>query len=152
MDFEYSDRTKALLEKLNKFMDEVIYPAEPSSQDVAEYLMKMKRTIDAQPGPWSCLVDQRELKVMEAWGFQYKANIVLHKVRKDGHSDGRGVGFYFICDDADGLYAEWTGRGLTLAPPTIADYGMKQLFVPEPDGYSICFESPTEAYGAKTGC
>lgn len=45
---------------------EVIYPAEPSSQDVAEYLMKMKRTIDAQPGPWSCLVDQRELKVMEA--------------------------------------------------------------------------------------
>jgi len=45
---------------------EVVYPAEPSSQDVAEYLMKMKRTIDAQPGPWSCLVDQRELKVMEA--------------------------------------------------------------------------------------
>ena len=28
MDFEYSDRTKALLEKLNKFMDEVVYPAE----------------------------------------------------------------------------------------------------------------------------
>src|SRR5436190_13506077 len=29
MDFEYSDRSKGLLEKLNKFMDEVIYPAEP---------------------------------------------------------------------------------------------------------------------------
>jgi N6-adenosine-specific RNA methylase IME4 len=35
------------------------------------------------------------LKVMEAWGFQYKSNIVWHKVRKDGGSDGRGVGFYF---------------------------------------------------------
>lgn len=35
------------------------------------------------------------LKVMEAWGFSYKANIVWHKVRKDGGSDGRGVGFYF---------------------------------------------------------
>jgi N6-adenosine-specific RNA methylase IME4 len=35
------------------------------------------------------------LRVMEAWGFQYKANIVWHKVRKDGGSDGRGVGFYF---------------------------------------------------------
>jgi N6-adenosine-specific RNA methylase IME4 len=35
------------------------------------------------------------LKVMAAWGFQYKANIVWHKVRKDGGSDGRGVGFYF---------------------------------------------------------
>jgi len=35
------------------------------------------------------------LRVMEAWGFQYKSNIVWHKVRKDGGPDGRGVGFYF---------------------------------------------------------
>jgi N6-adenosine-specific RNA methylase IME4 len=35
------------------------------------------------------------LKVMEAWGFKYKSNIVWHKLRKDGGSDGRGVGFYF---------------------------------------------------------
>jgi N6-adenosine-specific RNA methylase IME4 len=35
------------------------------------------------------------LAVMAAWGFTYKANVVWHKVRKDGGSDGRGVGFYF---------------------------------------------------------
>jgi len=35
------------------------------------------------------------LEVMQAWGFTYKSNIVWHKVRKDGGSDGRGVGFYF---------------------------------------------------------
>jgi N6-adenosine-specific RNA methylase IME4 len=35
------------------------------------------------------------LAVMKAWGFQYKSNIVWHKIRKDGGSDGRGVGFYF---------------------------------------------------------
>lgn len=35
------------------------------------------------------------LEVMKAWGFNYKSNIVWHKVRKDGGSDGRGVGFYF---------------------------------------------------------
>lgn len=35
------------------------------------------------------------LRVMEAWGFNYKANIVWRKIRKDGGSDGRGVGFYF---------------------------------------------------------
>ncbi len=35
------------------------------------------------------------LRVMAAWGFEYKSNIVWHKVRKDGGSDGRGVGFYF---------------------------------------------------------
>jgi N6-adenosine-specific RNA methylase IME4 len=35
------------------------------------------------------------LRVMAAWGFTYKSNIVWHKIRKDGGSDGRGVGFYF---------------------------------------------------------
>jgi|SRR5262249_19311711 len=35
------------------------------------------------------------LRIMEAWGFEYKTNIVWHKLRKDGGSDGRGVGFYF---------------------------------------------------------
>ncbi len=35
------------------------------------------------------------LRVMEAWGFHYKSNIVWRKIRKDGGSDGRGVGFYF---------------------------------------------------------
>lgn len=35
------------------------------------------------------------LTVLEAWGFQYKTNIVWHKIRKDGGPDGRGVGFYF---------------------------------------------------------
>lgn len=35
------------------------------------------------------------IDVLRAWGFDYKSNIVWHKIRKDGGSDGRGVGFYF---------------------------------------------------------
>jgi N6-adenosine-specific RNA methylase IME4 len=35
------------------------------------------------------------LQVMQEWGFTYKSNIIWHKLRKDGGSDGRGVGFYF---------------------------------------------------------
>lgn len=35
------------------------------------------------------------LKVLSAWGFEYKSNLVWHKIRQDGGSDGRGVGFYF---------------------------------------------------------
>jgi N6-adenosine-specific RNA methylase IME4 len=35
------------------------------------------------------------LQVLRAWGFDYKSNIIWHKIRKDGGSDGRGVGFYF---------------------------------------------------------
>jgi len=35
------------------------------------------------------------LRVLESWGFTYKTMLVWHKIRKDGGSDGRGVGFYF---------------------------------------------------------
>lgn len=35
------------------------------------------------------------LAVMDAWGFEYKGNLIWEKVRKDGYPDGRGVGFYF---------------------------------------------------------
>jgi len=35
------------------------------------------------------------LKVMEAWGFTYKTNLIWYKVRKDGGPDRRGVGFYY---------------------------------------------------------
>ena len=57
---------------------------------------------------------------------------------------GRGVSLYFICDDAENMYTELTARGLRIDPPRVARYGMKQVFVPEPDGYSVCFESPTK--------
>ncbi len=35
------------------------------------------------------------LNALVSWGFEYKTNLVWHKIRKDGGSDGRGVGFYF---------------------------------------------------------
>jgi len=65
---------------------------------------------------------------------------------EDGPAEGRGrgVSLYFICDDSESMHAELAARGLQLNPPSVAYYGMKQLFVPEPDGYSICFESPTK--------
>jgi N6-adenosine-specific RNA methylase IME4 len=35
------------------------------------------------------------LRILQAWGFTYKTNLVWYKIRKDGGPDGRGVGFYF---------------------------------------------------------
>lgn len=35
------------------------------------------------------------LQTMRKWGFVYKTNLIWHKIRKDGGSDGRGGGFYF---------------------------------------------------------
>lgn len=35
------------------------------------------------------------LRVLSAWGFEYKTNLIWYKVRGDGGPDRRGVGFYF---------------------------------------------------------
>src|SRR3546814_12723855 len=35
------------------------------------------------------------MEVMSAWGFQYKTNLIWHKIRQDSGPAGRGVGFYF---------------------------------------------------------
>lgn len=35
------------------------------------------------------------LEVLQAWGFEYKSNLIWYKIRKDGGPDRRGVGFYF---------------------------------------------------------
>jgi N6-adenosine-specific RNA methylase IME4 len=56
------------------------------------------------------------LAVMKAWGFNYKSNIVWHKVRKDGGSDGRGVGFYFRNVTELMLFGVLGKNARTLAP------------------------------------
>lgn len=55
------------------------------------------------------------LEVMKSWGFIYKANIIWHKVRKDGGPDGRGVGFYFR-NTTEILLFGTKGKLRTLAP------------------------------------
>lgn len=56
------------------------------------------------------------LKVMSAWGFQYKSNIIWHKIRKDGGPDGRGVGFYFRNTTEILLFGTRGKDARTLAP------------------------------------
>jgi glyoxylase I family protein len=57
---------------------------------------------------------------------------------------GRGVTLYFVCDDVDAFFEEASSRGLRVDPPTTAYYGMRQLYVPEPNGYFVCFESSVD--------
>ncbi|HWF65178.1 MAG TPA: MT-A70 family methyltransferase [Rhizomicrobium sp.] len=56
------------------------------------------------------------LAVLQAWGFKYKSNIIWHKVRKDGGSDGRGVGFYFRNVSEMILFGVRGKNARTLAP------------------------------------
>ncbi|HEX5959396.1 MAG TPA: MT-A70 family methyltransferase, partial [Hyphomicrobiaceae bacterium] len=56
------------------------------------------------------------LQVLQAWGFNYKSNIVWYKTRKDGGPDGRGVGFYFRNVTELVLFGVRGRKARTLAP------------------------------------
>ena len=53
------------------------------------------------------------------------------------HND---VTLYFDCKEVDAAYAYLRKRGVAAKPPQVAHYGMKQLYLKDPDGYEICLQ------------
>jgi glyoxylase I family protein len=49
---------------------------------------------------------------------------------------------YFGCEDVDEAYAHLLANNIPAKEPTIAPYGMRQLYVSDPDGYNLCFQWP----------
>lgn len=47
---------------------------------------------------------------------------------------------YFGAPDVDSVYAHLLAKGVHVKEPTIAPYGMKQLYVSDPDGFGLCFQ------------
>ena len=60
-------------------------------------------------------------------------------VRAAGHAD---TILYFACRNVDAVYAHLLEHGVAASEPTIAYYGMKQVYVTDPDGYGLCFQWP----------
>ncbi len=52
---------------------------------------------------------------------------------------------YFGVPDVDSIYAHMVNHGIKVGKPTIAHYGMKQLYLHDPDGFGICFQWRADA-------
>lgn len=52
---------------------------------------------------------------------------------------------YVGCDDPESAFEYFKAKGLDVEPPISTSYGMKQLYVTDPDGYNICFQCPVES-------
>lgn len=77
------------------------------------------------------------LMVQEFWKEGPDRNLPEAKV-------GVGVSIYFICKDALAIYRDLTSRGVPARRPFVGN-GMWVTRVTDPDGYSLFFESPTDA-------
>lgn len=61
--------------------------------------------------------------------------------RVAAHDD---TALFFECRDVDAAYTCLQSKGIRLEPPKVAPYGMKQLYLKDPDGYVICFQWPSD--------
>lgn len=52
----------------------------------------------------------------------------------------RDVCLYFGCPDVDAAYKHLLAKGIDVQPPHATPYGMKQLYVADPDNYLLCFQ------------
>ena len=52
---------------------------------------------------------------------------------------------YFLCPDPNAAYEFLKSKGVQVKPPTVAYYGMKQLYLQDPDGYTLCFQCVAES-------
>jgi len=57
--------------------------------------------------------------------------------RLASHND---AAIYFGAPDVDAVYAHLVANGIKVKKPTVASYGMKQLFFHDPDGFGLCFQ------------
>ena len=49
---------------------------------------------------------------------------------------------YFGAPDVDAVYSDLKAKGIDVKEPKVAPYGMKQLYLRDPDGYGLCFQWP----------
>ncbi|MGO4885875.1 MAG: VOC family protein [Bryobacteraceae bacterium] len=59
--------------------------------------------------------------------------------RVASHSD---TCLYFGCEDLDEAYRYLRAKGVNAKEPVVQRYGMRQLYLRDPDGFGLCFQHP----------
>ncbi|MBV8771398.1 MAG: VOC family protein [Deltaproteobacteria bacterium] len=57
--------------------------------------------------------------------------------RNATHGD---TGLFIAAPDVDAVYSHLRAKGIAVKEPKVAPYGMKQLYVSDPDGFCLCFQ------------
>ena len=86
-----------------------------------------------------CLLRLGDAELMLNTGYEFNDERppAREPWRMEGHGD---AGLFFGCPDVDGAYEELRAKGVEVDAPREAPYGMKQIYLRDPDGYLLCFQ------------
>jgi len=89
---------------------------------------------------WALLeLNDVELMLNTAYENEHERPPVREAARVSAHDD---TCIYFGCPDVDAAYRHIREKGIEAKQPQLASYGMKQLYLHDPDGYNLCFQWP----------
>jgi len=87
---------------------------------------------------WALLrLGKAELMLNTAYEFDNERPVPADRGRVAAHED---TTLYFECPDVDAAYEELRDKGVSVNMPKVASYGMKQMSLRDPDGYTLCFQ------------
>ena len=87
---------------------------------------------------WALLrLGNAELMLNTAYEFDDERPAKPDHARTAAHDD---TGLFFGCPDVDAAYRELSSKGVNVKEPSITGYGMKQMYLRDPDGYALCFQ------------
>lgn len=115
----------------------------PTSLKYYRDVIGFEVVMQSSPGDecdWCCLkLDDAYVMLNTAYEKEFRP-AKPDPVRVAAHDD---TALYFAADPDD-AYEHLRAKGVEAQPPTNAPYGMRQLYVKDPDGYNICFQCPVE--------
>lgn len=87
---------------------------------------------------WAMLrLGEAELMLNTAYEFNDERPPRPDPARNAAHQD---TGLFFACPDVDAGYEELRAKGVEVNKPIVTGYGMKQMYLLDPDGYGLCFQ------------
>jgi catechol 2,3-dioxygenase-like lactoylglutathione lyase family enzyme len=108
-------------------------------RDILGFAIVENATLRAQDEFGWCLLrfaDGTEIMLNTAFDYGERPE-ALEPARITVHGD---TCIYFGCPDVDAAYHQLRDKGLNIQPPKVAWYGMKQLYLKDPDGFGLCFQ------------
>jgi glyoxylase I family protein len=100
-------------------------------------------------------VPDNDWVLLEHDGLQLMLNTAYESDERPSAPDAdriaahRDMCLYFGCQDVDAAHTYLRSKGVNVKPPKVAPYGMKQLYLLDPDGYDLCFQWRAETTGTQ---
>lgn len=93
-----------------------------------------------------CLLERDGIELMLNTAYERDDRpLTPDPARVAAHDD---TALFFGCRDLDAAYAHFRSHGIDVKEPAVVGYGMKQIWLRDPDGYVICFQWPAETSAA----